>query len=383
MSGPQRIIPRTVLGALTVIGVGLSAGVLGGSAAAADPDADDYRAQYHFTVPDHWKNDPQRPVYVDGKFHYYYLYNSDYDADPSANFGTAWRLATTYDGVVFADQGVAAPKKTNANYDLWSGSAVVDHDDTAGFGAGAVVMLVTQMDHPTPQQQATASGPQAQFLWYSTDGGRNFRPVRRPAGDRERGAQGLPRPEGGVGCRARAVGGADRRARPRELLHLARPEGLDADVGVRQRRHRHDRVPRPVPDPRRRRHAEVGVRRERERLRHERAGDVRVLDGIVRRHVLRVRRDRPAVARPRVRLVRRGDVGRPGRAAGPSLRRRLDEQLGLRPLDPDVDLRRVQRHRLDHARDPAEALRRRRSRSSRSRSPRCRTSPRRAPSSAT
>ncbi|MFC8682695.1 glycoside hydrolase family 32 protein [Microbacterium ureisolvens] len=180
-SASGRRSARRVAGALTVfavIGAGVAGALTSGSevsaAAAAEPD--EYRAQYHFTVPDHWKNDPQRPVFVDGKFHYYYLYNSDYDADPTANFGTAWRLATSYDGVVFADQGVAAPKKTNANYDLWSGSAVVDHANTAGFGAGAVVMLVTQMDHPTLAQQANASGPQAQFLWYSTDGGRNFRP---------------------------------------------------------------------------------------------------------------------------------------------------------------------------------------------------------------
>lgn len=170
---------RLAAGALAVIGAVVASGVAAGSgagnAAAVEP-GDQYRAQYHFTVPDHWKNDPQRPIFIDGRFHYYYLYNSDYNADPSANFGTAWRLATSYDGVVFADQGVAAPKKTNANYDLWSGSAVVDHANTAGFGPGAVVMLVTQMDHPTPAQQLNASGPQAQFLWYSTDGGRNFRP---------------------------------------------------------------------------------------------------------------------------------------------------------------------------------------------------------------
>ncbi|MFK4834540.1 glycoside hydrolase family 32 protein [Microbacterium sp. ZW T2_14] len=176
-AGRRRV--RLAAGALAVMGVSVAGSLMGGAqgsaARAADPD-DGYRAQYHFTVPDHWKNDPQRPVFVDGKFHYYYLYNGDYDADPTANFGTEWRLATSYDGVVFADQGVAAPKKTNADYDLWSGSAVVDHANTAGFGAGAVVMLVTQMDHPTLAQQANASGPQAQFLWYSTDGGRNFRP---------------------------------------------------------------------------------------------------------------------------------------------------------------------------------------------------------------
>ncbi|MDW4573936.1 GH32 C-terminal domain-containing protein [Microbacterium sp. M3] len=181
MSVSKRRSVRLTAGALVAIAVGVSGGVAAGAgdapaaAAAAEP-SDDYRAQYHFTVPDHWKNDPQRPVFVDGKFHYYYLYNSEYNADPTANFGTEWRLATSYDGVVFADQGVAAPKKTNANYDLWSGSTVLDEANTAGFGAGAVVMLVTQMDHPTPAQQTNASGPQAQFLWYSTDGGRNFRP---------------------------------------------------------------------------------------------------------------------------------------------------------------------------------------------------------------
>ncbi|MEV6212234.1 glycoside hydrolase family 32 protein [Kitasatospora sp. NPDC051914] len=111
-------------------------------------------------------------MWVNGQFQYCYLYNADY----GQSIGTAWRLATSTHGVAFHDQGVAAPKKTNANYDLWSGSVVVDSANTAGFGAGAIVALVTQMDHPTPEQIADASGPQAQFLWYSTDGGRNFRP---------------------------------------------------------------------------------------------------------------------------------------------------------------------------------------------------------------
>ncbi|MDX3190463.1 glycoside hydrolase family 32 protein [Streptomyces sp. MN03-5084-2B] len=153
-----------LLSAVALVAATAVAGLTDAPHAAA---ADTYRAQYHFTVPDHWKNDPQRPVYVNGEFNYYYLYNADYPAE----VGTAWRLATTTDGVAFADQGIAAPKKTNANYDLWSGSAVVDTANTAGFGAGAVVQLVTQMDHPV-----NASGPQAQFLWYSIDGGRTFRP---------------------------------------------------------------------------------------------------------------------------------------------------------------------------------------------------------------
>ncbi|RLK46689.1 glycoside hydrolase family 32 protein [Microbacterium telephonicum] len=175
MTHPHQNILRRLLAVAGSIAVAATA-LASAPAAAHDEGEPSLRARYHFTVPDHWKNDPQRPVVIDGVLHYYYLYNGDYDADPTSNHGTEWRLATSTDAVSFADQGVAAPKKTNANYDLWSGSVVVDHANTAGFGAGAVVMLVTQMDHPTPAQTGNASGQQAQFLWYSVDGGRTFRP---------------------------------------------------------------------------------------------------------------------------------------------------------------------------------------------------------------
>ncbi|WP_329351670.1 GH32 C-terminal domain-containing protein [Streptomyces sp. NBC_01261] len=123
-----------------------------------------YRAAYHFTVPDQWKNDPQRPVWIDGEYHYYYLYNADYF---TGAVGTAWRLATTGDLVSFTDRGVAVPKDTTPNGDVWSGSAVVDTGDTAGFGAGAVVVIVTM-------SPGDGTDSQAQFLYYSTDGGLTF-----------------------------------------------------------------------------------------------------------------------------------------------------------------------------------------------------------------
>ncbi|TXS51757.1 glycoside hydrolase family 32 protein [Streptomyces sp. uw30] len=123
-----------------------------------------YRAEYHFTVPDQWKNDPQRPVWIDGEYHYYYLYNADYF---TGVVGTAWRLATTKDLVSFTDRGVAVPKDTTPNGDLWSGSAVVDTGNTSGFGAGAVVVIVTM-------SPGGGTDHQEQFLYYSTDGGLTF-----------------------------------------------------------------------------------------------------------------------------------------------------------------------------------------------------------------
>lgn len=118
------------------------------------------RPTYHVSVPDNWKNDPQRPIYLDGEYHYYYLYNADYI---EGRIGTSWRRATTRDHVTFEDRGVAIPK-SGGNGDCWSGCLVVDENDTAGFGVGAVVALITQAPR----------GVQAQYLWYSTDGGATF-----------------------------------------------------------------------------------------------------------------------------------------------------------------------------------------------------------------
>ncbi|MFT4029132.1 MAG: glycoside hydrolase family 32 protein [Protaetiibacter sp.] len=126
------------------------------------------RPGYHFSVPDNWKNDPQRPIFLDGEYHYYYLYNADYLA---GGIGTSWRRATTRDHVSFVDHGVAIEKFTNGNGDCWSGSLVIDAEDTAGFGRGAVIALLTQAS-----VDRVPEGRQAQFLWYSTDGGRTFRP---------------------------------------------------------------------------------------------------------------------------------------------------------------------------------------------------------------
>lgn len=126
------------------------------------PQQPTYRASYHFTTPDKWMNDPQRPIYFDGKYHYYYLYNKDY---PKGN-GTEWRHATSTDLVHWQDEGVALPKYTNRNGDPWSGSVVIDKDNTAGFGKGALVALVTQ--------PSADGGKQEQYLWYSTNRGQTF-----------------------------------------------------------------------------------------------------------------------------------------------------------------------------------------------------------------
>ena len=62
------------------------------------------------------------------------------------------------------DQGVAIEKYANGLGDIWTGTAVVDENGTAGFGAGAVIALVTQQ----------VDGVQRQSLFFSRDGGYSF-----------------------------------------------------------------------------------------------------------------------------------------------------------------------------------------------------------------
>jgi levanbiose-producing levanase len=127
--------------------------------------ASQFRPGYHLTPAKEWMNDPQRPFMLDGVWHYYYLYNADH---PEGN-GTEWYHVTSTDLVHWKDEGVAIEKFKNGLGDIETGSAVVDHDNTAGFGKGAVVAVMTQQD----------KGIQRQSLFYSTDKGYTFKAYDR------------------------------------------------------------------------------------------------------------------------------------------------------------------------------------------------------------
>ena len=121
-----------------------------------------YRPAVHLSPAERWMNDPQRPIWLDGRWHYYYLYNADY---PEGN-GTEWYHATSTDLVHWRDEGVAIDKYENGLGDIETGSAVIDTENTAGFGAGAVIAILTQQHE----------GVQRQSLFVSTDGGFRFEP---------------------------------------------------------------------------------------------------------------------------------------------------------------------------------------------------------------
>ncbi len=122
------------------------------------------RPRYHIAAPDGgWINDPQRPIRIGDGWTMWALYNPTWPYG-----GTEWRRWTSTDLVTWSDRGVSIPRRTTSFGDVWSGSTVIDTNNTAGFGAGTLIALATMpADNAAGQNQSTA-------LWYSRDGGASF-----------------------------------------------------------------------------------------------------------------------------------------------------------------------------------------------------------------
>ena len=121
-----------------------------------------FRPAYHFTPAYGWMNDPNGMVYKDGVYHLFYQYN------PYGSIwgNMHWGHATSTDLVRWEHHGVAI--SPDALGTIFSGSCVVDKDNTAGFGTGAIVAFYT-----------SASDRQVQSMAYSLDGGKTFKKYAR------------------------------------------------------------------------------------------------------------------------------------------------------------------------------------------------------------
>lgn len=116
-----------------------------------------YRPVYHHTPAWGWMNDPNGMFYKDGVWHLYFqhnLYGSQWE-------NMTWGHSTSTDLLHWTFQG--DPVEADAWGTIFSGSAVVDHDNTSGFGKGAVVAMYT-----------SAGENQTQSIAYSNDNGQTF-----------------------------------------------------------------------------------------------------------------------------------------------------------------------------------------------------------------
>ncbi|WP_405965593.1 GH32 C-terminal domain-containing protein [Streptomyces sp. NBC_00723] len=156
---------RTRMTAAVATVCALSAAPLAPQAVAADtpPYSETYRPQFHFTPEKNWMNDPNGLVYYKGEYHLFYQYN------PNGNSwgDMSWGHAVSKDLVRWKQLPLALSHDDEEM--VFSGSAVVDRDNTTGFGTKnnpPMVAIYTSHKKDT--------GIQAQSLAYSTDRGRTW-----------------------------------------------------------------------------------------------------------------------------------------------------------------------------------------------------------------
>src|SRR3954469_5015363 len=68
------------------------------------------RPSYHITPETKWLNDPQRPFFLGGEWHLYYLWNSNWNESNPGSGGTEWYHVTSVDMVQWTRRGVAIRK---------------------------------------------------------------------------------------------------------------------------------------------------------------------------------------------------------------------------------------------------------------------------------
>ena len=127
-----------------------------------------HRPQFHFSSRRGWNNDPNGLVYCDGRYHLFYQH------DPYGwSWGNMhWGHAVSTDLVHWKELPEALyPDEMGT---MFSGSAVIDWSNTAGFQEGRekpIVLLYTAAGGENP---ASAGRPFTQCIAYSTDNGQTL-----------------------------------------------------------------------------------------------------------------------------------------------------------------------------------------------------------------
>lgn len=128
-----------------------------------------YRPAYHFSPAGHWMNDPNGMVYYQGTYHLFFQYYPG-----GMEWGPMhWGHATSQDLVKWQEQPIAL-YPDSLGY-IFSGSAVVDANNTSGFGKNGQVPLVAIFTHHDAAGEKKGRDTyQNQSLAYSLDAGRTW-----------------------------------------------------------------------------------------------------------------------------------------------------------------------------------------------------------------
>lgn len=127
------------------------------------PTEGDVRPRYHFAPERNWMNDPNGLVHFDGEWHLFYQYNPHGD-----RWGhMSWGHAVSRDLVNWEELPVALPVRDGVM--AFSGSAVVDWNNTSGFGKDGKPPMVAIYTGHNPGKKI-----QSQYVAYSNDRGRSW-----------------------------------------------------------------------------------------------------------------------------------------------------------------------------------------------------------------
>ncbi|WP_340113233.1 glycoside hydrolase family 32 protein [Maribellus mangrovi] len=128
-----------------------------------------YRPQFHFSPDSAWMNDPNGMVYYDGEYHLFYQYYPD-----STVWGPMhWGHAISTDLVHWQNMPIAL-YPDSLGY-IFSGSAVVDWNNSSGFGSGENPPLVAFYTYHDPViVEAGGVDVESQAIAYSLDKGRSW-----------------------------------------------------------------------------------------------------------------------------------------------------------------------------------------------------------------
>jgi fructan beta-fructosidase len=167
-----------------ILTIAAALATLGGSIAAHAESTtlyqEPYRPQFHFTPQQNWMNDPNGLVYYQGEYHLFYQYN------PNGNVwgDMSWGHAVSHDLVHWEHLPIALKAEKDAQGNVtqmfFSGSAVVDLNNTSGFGRPGNPPMVAIFTSLYPQARtlkngkSVEAGTQAQSIAYSLDRGRTW-----------------------------------------------------------------------------------------------------------------------------------------------------------------------------------------------------------------
>ena len=128
-----------------------------------------HRPQIHFSPPEKWMNDPNGMVYFKDTYHLFYQYYPD-----STVWGPMhWGHASSKDLMHWEHQPIAL-YPDSLGY-IFSGSAVVDSQNTSGFGKDGKIPLVAIFTHHDAEDEKKGIITyQNQSLAYSLDDGKTW-----------------------------------------------------------------------------------------------------------------------------------------------------------------------------------------------------------------